>query len=57
MILEVKEDDNGELYVEFPDDFMEQLDWNAGDVLQWINNQDGTWTLEKKVTDDNSLND
>tara|TARA_R110000868_G_C10700554_1_gene749075 strand:- start:652 stop:834 length:183 start_codon:yes stop_codon:yes gene_type:complete len=34
-ILEVQEDDNGELFITFPDDITEVLGWQEGDVLEW----------------------
>jgi len=34
-ILEVEEDDNGELFLTFPDELMEELGWQEGDVLNW----------------------
>ena len=34
-ILEVQEDDNGELFVTFPDDITEALGWQEGDILNW----------------------
>ena len=34
-ILEVQEDDNGELFVTFPEDIVEALGWQEGDVLEW----------------------
>ena len=34
-ILEVQEDDNGELFITFPEDIVEALGWQEGDVLDW----------------------
>ena len=34
-ILEVQEDDNGELFITFPEDIIETLGWQEGDVLEW----------------------
>lgn len=34
-ILEVQEDENGELFVTFPEDIVEALGWQEGDVLEW----------------------
>ena len=34
-ILEVQEDENGELYITFPDEIIEELGWQEGDVLNW----------------------
>lgn len=34
-ILEVQEDENGEPYITFPDEIIEELGWQEGDVLNW----------------------
>ena len=34
-ILEVQEDENGELFITFPEDIVEALGWQEGDVLEW----------------------
>jgi bifunctional DNA-binding transcriptional regulator/antitoxin component of YhaV-PrlF toxin-antitoxin module len=34
-ILEVEEDENGELYITFPDEVIEDLGWQEGDILNW----------------------
>jgi bifunctional DNA-binding transcriptional regulator/antitoxin component of YhaV-PrlF toxin-antitoxin module len=34
-ILEVQEDENGESFITFPDDIIETLGWQEGDVLEW----------------------
>ena len=39
-------DENGILT--FPDEFMEELGWKEGDVLEWIPNGDGSFNLVKK---------
>lgn len=39
-------DDEG--VVTFPDELMDQLDWHEGDVLEWIDNQDGSFSLKKQ---------
>jgi bifunctional DNA-binding transcriptional regulator/antitoxin component of YhaV-PrlF toxin-antitoxin module len=47
MIVEVQEKD-GELYIEFPEDLLKELDWNEGDVLVWTDNGNGSYTISKK---------
>lgn len=47
MILEVKEDESGELYIELPDDLLASLGWVEGDVLEWIE-ENGSYTIKKK---------
>lgn len=50
--LDVKEDpETGDCILEFPDDLMESAGWKEGDVIEWIDNKDGSWTMRKK--DDN----
>ena len=34
-ILEVEEDENGEKFITLPDELMEELGWQEGDVLDW----------------------
>ena len=34
-ILEVQEDDNGDCYIVLPDEVVEDLGWQEGDVLDW----------------------
>jgi bifunctional DNA-binding transcriptional regulator/antitoxin component of YhaV-PrlF toxin-antitoxin module len=38
-------DDDGVLT--FPDEFIQQLGWKEGDMLQWIDNKDGSFSLVK----------
>lgn len=35
-------------YIEFPDNVMEELSWKIGDVLSWKDNNDGSYTVQKK---------
>ena len=54
--IEVQEDpETGDQILEVPDDLMESAGWKEGDVLEWIDNKDGSWTLRKK--DENSETD
>lgn len=34
-ILEVQETEDGELFLEFPDEIIEELGWGEGDILSW----------------------
>ena len=47
--LDVKENENGDAIIEFPEDVMAQAGWNEGDNIQWTDNKDGSWTLTKIV--------
>jgi len=37
---------SGEYYVTFPDDLLEAANLKEGDQVEWIENNDGTWTLK-----------
>ena len=50
MKLEVQKDINGELFIEFPDDLMDKMGWEAGDILQWTEQLNGNWLITKKST-------
>jgi hypothetical protein len=43
-----KDPQSGDLYLQFTDELMEEMGWSEGDTLQWTDNEDGTWSLEKK---------
>lgn len=48
-IVDVKEDpETGDQILEFPDDLMESAGWKEGDVIEWVDNKDGSWTIRKK---------
>ena len=38
-------DDEGVLQI--PDSMLESLGWKEGDVLEWVDNQDGSFLLRK----------
>jgi bifunctional DNA-binding transcriptional regulator/antitoxin component of YhaV-PrlF toxin-antitoxin module len=40
-ILEIEEDDNGEQFIKFPDELIEELGWQEGDILNWDLKGDG----------------
>lgn len=47
--VEVKEDpDSGDLVLPFTPDMLAQVGWDFGDIIQWKDNNDGSWTLTKK---------
>lgn len=47
-ILDVKEAEDGEPYIELPDELIDSLGWKEGDTVHWKDNGDGTWSLSKK---------
>jgi hypothetical protein len=48
--LTIEEDpETKELVLPFTDEILETVGWKAGDVIVWKNNNNGTWTLTKKI--------
>ena len=45
--------DTGDLVLPFTDDILEELGWKEGDVLDWVDNKDGSWSLVKQKTKKN----
>ena len=49
--LTVEEDpESGDGMLTFPPDLLEAAGWAEGDTIVWTDNQDGSWSLSKKVT-------
>jgi hypothetical protein len=40
-------DNDGEYFVNFPDDLLEAANLKEGDVVEWVDNNNGTYTLRK----------
>jgi len=57
MKLEVQEDSNGELILEFPDELMDNVGWQGGDTLLWQQQENGDWLISKKETTISEDND
>ena len=48
--LTVEEDpETGDGVLTFPPDLLAAAGWQEGDTIVWHDNQDGTWSLSKKV--------
>lgn len=43
----VKEDDDGEYYLEFPPDFLDSIGWKIGDTLSWTQTHKDAWSIRK----------
>ena len=41
--------ETGELILPLPDDICAQLGWVVGTELNWIDNEDGTYSLKEKI--------
>ena len=44
----VKENDDGELYIELPQDLLKTLQWDEDTELFWSETETGSWALTKK---------
>ena len=40
---------NREGVFEFPEDLLKKLDWKVGDEVDWVNQDNGTFTLTKLI--------
>ncbi|WP_194091499.1 hypothetical protein [Vibrio hibernica] len=47
MRVKIEQNENGEYYFLIPDELQENLSWNEGDHMEWIDNGDGSLTLKK----------
>ena len=45
--------ETGDLILPFTQEILDELQWKEGDVLEWIDNKDGSWSLEKKKSKKN----
>ena len=55
--LQVEKLEDGDEYIEFPKEVMEEVGWEEGDIIEWIDNKDGSWTLRKKLDDNHENTD
>ena len=39
--------ETGDIILPIPYDLMESQGWKDGDTLEWIDNNDGSWTIQK----------
>lgn len=49
--LEVQQNEDGESFIQFPQETMAELGWKEGDCVTWTDNKDGSYTLTKKATE------
>ncbi|ENM5780285.1 hypothetical protein NTH50_003801 [Vibrio mimicus] len=47
MRVKIEQNEDGDYYFLIPDDLREDLSWNKGDPIEWIDNGDGSCTLKK----------
>lgn len=51
MIITLETDpETGDLILPLDDEFLKEVGWKVGDVIEWIDNKDGSWTMRKKET-------
>lgn len=43
-----KDEETQDLYIEFPVETIAKLNWSEGDIIEWTENSNGSWTLQKK---------
>lgn len=54
-VVPVECDENDECVITFPDELMQKTGWKVNDVLEWIDNEDGSYSIVstgKEVTDE-----
>lgn len=45
--LELQQDEqSGQLIIEFPPELLNQMGWDIGDDLEWIDNKDGSYYIK-----------
>lgn len=42
------ERDGEDLILPFPQEMLDEVGWNPGDNLEWVDRGDGTWEIRKK---------
>jgi hypothetical protein len=48
----IDEDPNtGDLILPLPEELLKLQGWVEGDTLEWIDNKDGTWCIQKAKSD------
>lgn len=48
--IDVEEDpETGDSVIQLPPDLLANVGWKEGDILEWSDNGDGSWSLIKKV--------
>ena len=45
--VELEEDENGELILPLPDELLKEMNWKEGDQLNFTDNKDGTYSMNK----------
>ena len=51
-VVNLEEDDEGNLVLPFPQSLLEEMGWEEGTVLYWHDNKDGTYSISDKENQD-----
>jgi bifunctional DNA-binding transcriptional regulator/antitoxin component of YhaV-PrlF toxin-antitoxin module len=47
MKVKIKKLEGGEHYFNLPEKLQKELGWEEGDTIEWVDNQDGSFSLSK----------
>ena len=47
--LKIQQDEEGNLFIELDENTMERLGWYIDDILEWTDNEDGTFTIQRGI--------
>ena len=47
-IIDIEQGEDGELYLPLNQDILDLTKWQEGDIIEWLDNKDGSWTMKKK---------
>lgn len=47
----IVDQETGDYILKLPEEVLEATGWQIDDILEWIDNEDGSWTLRKKNND------
>lgn len=49
-IVDVKENETGEPFIDLPPEILDAAGLKEGDTIEWVDNKDGSWTMQKAKT-------
>jgi bifunctional DNA-binding transcriptional regulator/antitoxin component of YhaV-PrlF toxin-antitoxin module len=47
--------ETGDIVLPLPEELLKKVGWKEGDTLEWIDNHDGSWSIEKVKDDKKDL--
>ncbi|MGD8108876.1 MbcA/ParS/Xre antitoxin family protein [Vibrio sp. TRT 17S01] len=54
MKVKIEKTCDGEAFLNIPEILQEELQWEEGDQIEWLDNNDGSWTLRKVELEDDT---